>query len=157
MIAIETKGRRHYITGDTYPIRRAIRGAGCKWDADAKAWWTGKRETAETIVSGVATGSVEAVCSWRKIDTGFAVSVPAGMAVSAGSEVCVQSRDGRTKTVTLVAEVAPGLWSVPARKPRSSSPYREDSELRACRRRGWDGVIGSPSYYASGAFDELDM
>lgn len=29
-------------------------------------------------------------------------------------------------------------------------------ELDACRRRGWDGKIGSPSYYSSGAFDELD-
>jgi hypothetical protein len=30
------------------------------------------------------------------------------------------------------------------------------AELAACKRRGWDGVIGSPSYYSSGAFDEID-
>jgi hypothetical protein len=30
-------------------------------------------------------------------------------------------------------------------------------ELAACKRRGWDGTIGSPSYYSSGAFDEIDQ
>lgn len=30
-------------------------------------------------------------------------------------------------------------------------------ELVAARRRGWDGCIGSPSYYTSGAFDEIDF
>lgn len=32
-----------------------------------------------------------------------------------------------------------------------------NAELVAARRHGWDGRIGSPSYYSSGAFDELDM
>jgi len=54
-IEIRTEGRRHYLRGDTYPLKDALRAAGCKWDADAKAWWTGKRETAESIVEQVAT------------------------------------------------------------------------------------------------------
>lgn len=46
-IQIETVGRRHYIVGNTYPIKDRLRTAGCKWDSERKAWWTGKAETAQ--------------------------------------------------------------------------------------------------------------
>lgn len=50
-IKIVSEGRRHYITGNTYPIKDQLRSAGAKWDAERKAWWTGKREVAEQFVS----------------------------------------------------------------------------------------------------------
>lgn len=50
-IQIEKQGRRYYITGNTYPIKDKIRAAGCKFDGDRKAWWTGKKDVAEEIVS----------------------------------------------------------------------------------------------------------
>lgn len=31
---------------------------------------------------------------------------------------------------------------------------RSDSDREDCRRYGWDGVHGSPSYYSSGQYDE---
>jgi hypothetical protein len=52
-ISIRSEGRRHYVVGDTYPVREALRGAGLKWDPQAKAWWSGKRETAEAAISSV--------------------------------------------------------------------------------------------------------
>lgn len=45
-ITVEKEGRRHYIVGNTYPIKDALRDAGCRWDGDRKAWWTGKAEIA---------------------------------------------------------------------------------------------------------------
>jgi len=56
-IEIRTEGRRHYLRGDTYPLKDALRAAGCKWDADAKAWWTGKRETAEQLAAQLGASS----------------------------------------------------------------------------------------------------
>lgn len=53
-ITIEQQGKRFYLRGNTYPIKDQLRAAGAKWDPDAKCWWTGKRETAEAIVSGAA-------------------------------------------------------------------------------------------------------
>lgn len=53
-ITIETQGRRHYLRGETYPLRAAIREAGGKWDPDAGAWWTGKRDVAEQIAASAA-------------------------------------------------------------------------------------------------------
>lgn len=53
-ISIETVGRRHYLRGNTYPIREQIRAAGCKWDAAEKAWYSGKRETAESVAGSTA-------------------------------------------------------------------------------------------------------
>jgi len=45
----------HYLVGNTYPIKDAIRQAGCKWDADARCWYTGKRDRAEELVAKVAS------------------------------------------------------------------------------------------------------
>lgn len=50
-IEIRTEGRRHYLIGNTYPIKDALRSVGAKWDPDRKAWWTGKREVAESVVA----------------------------------------------------------------------------------------------------------
>lgn len=46
-VTIEKVDRRYYIRGNTYTIKDQLRSAGCKWDADAKCWYTGKKETAE--------------------------------------------------------------------------------------------------------------
>lgn len=48
---LKTEGRRTYIVGNTYPIKDQLRAAGAKWDADKKAWWTGKREVAEGLLA----------------------------------------------------------------------------------------------------------
>lgn len=50
-ISIQSEGRRHYIIGDTFPIRDSIKNAGCKWDPTRKAWWTGKKELAEKLAT----------------------------------------------------------------------------------------------------------
>lgn len=50
-IDIVSEGRRHYITGNTYPVRDRIRSLGAHWDAERKAWWTGKRDEAEQLVA----------------------------------------------------------------------------------------------------------
>jgi hypothetical protein len=46
-ITVDSQGRRHYLRGNTYPIKNQLRDAGCKWDGAEKAWWTGKLEVAE--------------------------------------------------------------------------------------------------------------
>lgn len=51
MISIQSEGRRHYLVGDTYALRDALRDAGAKWDPDHRAWWTGKKEVAEALVA----------------------------------------------------------------------------------------------------------
>ena len=48
---IEKRGRRYYIRGNTYPIKDQLRSAGCRWDRDEKAWWTGKADVADRFAS----------------------------------------------------------------------------------------------------------
>lgn len=50
-ITIQSEGRRHYIVGNTFPIKDQLRAAGCKWDGARRAWWTGKRDVAESLVA----------------------------------------------------------------------------------------------------------
>lgn len=49
--AIETEGRRHYLTGNTYPLRDKLRALGAHWDGDRKAWWTSKRAALESLIA----------------------------------------------------------------------------------------------------------
>jgi len=49
-IRLQTEGRRCYFTGNTYPYRADIRTFGAHWDAERKAWWTGKRAEAEALI-----------------------------------------------------------------------------------------------------------
>lgn len=55
-VTIEKIGRRHYIVGNTYPIKDQLRSAGCNWDPDRKQWWTGKSEVAERFAGKEVTG-----------------------------------------------------------------------------------------------------
>lgn len=117
-ITIQSEGRRHYLIGDTYPIRSEIKAAGCRWDGDRKAWWSGKREVAEGLVAKVARGAVRVECSWRKVGDDFCVAVPSGLAAKTGDVVTVRASSGATKEVTLGGQVSPGLFAV-VRKERA--------------------------------------
>src|SRR5690606_26519871 len=102
-ITIKSEGRRHYLVGDTYPVKGAIRDAGCKWDRDRGAWWTGKRDVAEAIVASVKSGAVKPVAGFAKLPDGkWGVRVPGVPAT--GTSVEVESRYGR-KTVTIAAVI----------------------------------------------------
>lgn len=48
-VTIEKAGRRFYVVGNTYAIKDQLRDAGCKWDGDRKAWWTGKADVAARL------------------------------------------------------------------------------------------------------------
>lgn len=49
-VTLEKQGRRYYFRGDTYSVRDRLRSAGCKWDYAARAWYTGKQETADQLL-----------------------------------------------------------------------------------------------------------
>jgi hypothetical protein len=48
-VTIEKQGRRYYVRGNTYAIKDRLKDAGCKWDADARCWYTGKKEVADKL------------------------------------------------------------------------------------------------------------
>lgn len=60
-ITIKSEGRRHYLLGDTYAIKDKLRNAGAKWDADRRAWWTGKKDVAERFAGAAAQPAVSEV------------------------------------------------------------------------------------------------
>ena len=114
--------------------------AGCKFDGDRKAWWTGKRDVAEGLLAKVQSGAVKIVASFTKLASGWGVRVPGTPAP--GSTVEVDSKYGR-KTVTIaeVVETRDGssICSIVAEpcKARASSGRRSSGggsgRCRACR------------------------
>lgn len=165
-ITIQSEGRRHYLIGDTYPIKNAIRGAGCNWDRDRGAWWTGKREVAEQLVAGVQSGAVAPAARWVKLATGFGVRVPAGVEAAPGSKLEVQSRDGGTREVEIAAlvETCPDGSRVFAVPPRKSSgggrSFRRAGKWTGCscgsREDSSGQLIDSPRNCKQCRFDEYD-
>lgn len=79
-----------------------------------------------------------------------------------GQQVAVRKKDGTCKTETIDRILWSGsgitLCSIIARSANRSRPAREDSfegRRRSYKHRyGWDGVVGSASYYSSGLYDE---
>lgn len=53
-ITITKRGRRHYIEGAPYEARHALKEAGCRWDPEHRAWWTGKADRAAELVKRLA-------------------------------------------------------------------------------------------------------
>jgi hypothetical protein len=92
--------------GDTFPIRAALKSAGCRWDADEKAWWTGKRETAESLVAQASAGQVQAYASYVKLaDGSWGVRLPSSMPATLGQQVTVETKGGKRKQETIAAVV----------------------------------------------------
>jgi hypothetical protein len=54
-LTIESNGRRHYILGNTFPLKGALKDGGAKWDADRRAWWVGSRDKADALVASLST------------------------------------------------------------------------------------------------------
>lgn len=164
MIEIKTQGQRHYLVGNTFPIRDTLKAAGFHFDRDNRSWWTGKRELAETILSALAEGKVKVVASFAKLPNGTWGARVAGP-VAAGDKVEIEGRFGRkTATIAEVVETRDGfsICSLAAepRKPRKSTGRRSSMGGR-CRECGGP-VKDAPHHRAMGglcggcAFDEFD-
>lgn len=71
--------------------------------------------------------------------------------VEVGAQLDVQTKSGKTWTATVERVVwsGSGVTIVATRSRSRWGSGRED-----CRRYGWDGVVGSSSYYSSGQYDE---
>lgn len=60
VIELAKDGRRYYITGDTMAVRGLLRGAGCHWDPERRAWWIGSLDKATEIIERAKTAKAEA-------------------------------------------------------------------------------------------------
>lgn len=70
--------------------------------------------------------------------------------VAAGDRVTVKKQSGESKVETIGSVVWSGQGVTLCSIARAAaSPRRED-----CRRYGWDGTVGSRSYYSSGQYDQ---
>lgn len=121
-ISVETVGRRHYIVGLPYHLRDRAKSAGCRWDADRRAWWSGVAATAEQVVAAAASAPTTAA---EKAD---------GPATVVAGRARYTSREGRVSTVYMVGRVDRGRTTYDA----AVSPVR--SSAGAYRLASRDGA-----------------
>lgn len=79
-IQIESVGRRHYVRGNTFPIKDRLRAAGFKWDRDERAWWTGKRDLAEQVIGATPAAAPAAQAAPAETTVGLDERVIRGRA-----------------------------------------------------------------------------
>jgi len=100
------------------------------------------------------------VATYTKLKSGeWGVRIPCEAAKGERATVAVRTKAGDLKYESVVV-----IWSGSGvslcsinRNCAVSGDRSAERELASCRRRGWDGRVGSSSYYSSGAFDEIDM
>lgn len=97
-IRIETVGRRHYLAGDTYAARSAIKDAGGHWDSDRRAWWFGKREAAEVVLADLGNAVARPATDRGAERTDGKSTVVAGKATYKGKIYYVAGRVIRGRT-----------------------------------------------------------
>lgn len=54
-VSLEKRGRRYYLRGTPFSAKDTLKEAGCRWDPAERAWWTGKRDTADDLLARLAT------------------------------------------------------------------------------------------------------
>ena len=156
-IQIEKRGRRFYALGDTYSMRSRLKDAGFRWDPDTRAWWTGKKETADQFCDVEITG-----VSYRKLDDGTWGVLIAGPRPEPGATVTVIKASGEHKTETVAAVLSSSdskhTCSIERRAKQSLGHSQPRRQCRVCR----GPVVNAPhhqameGYCGECAFDEFD-
>lgn len=184
MITIKKEGRRFYLVGNTFQFKEEIKSSGCKWDASEKAWWTGKEAVAIKIQKQAENGgdkkeenedlsrvTIAGKASYK--GKTYYVAGKVSRSRNYDNVSPISSKEGKLKLISFDAKIS--FWAFAEITKSYSSPKtiqglrefakraKEEGEgylspgLREAKRYGWDGIIGSSSYYSSGAFDELDI
>lgn len=161
-VKIEKAGRRYYVRGETFAYRTALREAGCKWDPEAGAWWTGKAEVAEGLLTTLAGATAELRGAPTPLaDGSWGVRVFSTTGVVPGATVHVSARSGKRweaevsrverqdGNTTIVATVAKARAAEPIVQTQSRSRGR-------CRAKGCSATATTRGYCAQCAFDEFD-
>jgi len=154
-LSIEKKGRRHYVRGNTYPMRHDLRSAGFRWDPNESAWWTGKASLA-----GSFTGRAIAGASYTKTEDGSWAVMVYGDRPAAGSKLEVMKASGSTKTETVesVVESGTGFLCRVVQRKRSPRAGRPQTRCKECRGALVDAPhhVAMEGYCGACAFDEFD-
>lgn len=151
-IVVEKTGRRFYLRNTPFSAKGRIKSAGCKWDPESKAWYTGKAEVAAELARELSELPAKLEGFPRKMDDGtWGAFLPATKTadVRPGAEVTITSRSGKSWTARVSAVGTETEDGVEVHtEPRSGDATRR-SPAPARRRRGWRpcGYPGcSPSF-----------
>lgn len=98
------------------------------------------------------------VAKYTRLKSGeWGVRIPCEASKGERATVAVMSKAGNLKYETVVVIWSGNGVSLCAIEQQQRTRHSASRELDSCRRRGWDGRVGSSSYYSSGAFDEIDV
>jgi hypothetical protein len=168
-VTVEKIGRRHYLTGDTYAHKDAIRDAGCKWDPDQRAWWTGNAAVADTLAGKInalpaSAGPLRGSPTMLR-DGSWGVRVFSGR-VAVGSVVSVVARGGKSwDAIVSHIERLDGDTTIVAttRKPQAQGPTPQRAasspahrHTGRCRAAGCRAPTVVQGYCRQCHFDEYD-
>jgi len=138
-IQISKEGRRHYLVGNTYAVKDALRDAGAHWDRDRGAWWTSKADVAERFAAAASEKAavVAAVKEQTANDARVAVS---GNTYPVRDELRALGGEWDASNKT---------WMVPVSKAAEAQALVAKAPKASFARRG-SRSSGSSDYYRRG-------
>lgn len=145
-VTVTREGRRSYLSGDTYPLKDAIKTAGGHWDADRRAWWIGDEAKAQALAAKAAAAPPDT----KPFAFGFA-KLPddswgiRGKNLVAGAVVNVKTKAGDVKSETILA-----VLSTAADGTQTASLVRKAKPRPAGRRYGGGQGYGGRGCHTDG-------
>lgn len=159
MIKIEKEGRRHYLVGNTYPIKDALRSAGCKWDADRRAWWTGKADVAEELAGKAPEASAAATSTPQDGTVGVEDKVIRGRASYRGKTYYVLF-DGPTRRGPGVKlcfrDGSRSFWAKDPNDVQVLATYREPRSIASLQAYAQARAAGTVRYECDECGERVD-
>jgi len=159
-ITIEHHGRRHYIVGAPFSARERLKNAGCKWDPERRAWWSGSAEKAAAVVESLAAAPLMLEGRPVKLaDDSWGVRLIGASSVDVGATVKVSTAKGdswQTTVTAIVESDANGITVKTTERPRAQTSSRSHSDPRRCREHGCSAPAVIRGYCRQCAFDEFD-
>jgi hypothetical protein len=136
-ISIQKEGRRHYVCGETFPIKDAIKAAGCKWDADRRAWWPASKEVADKILSATAKMAAP-VAAAKSESISTTAEVVIGRADYAGKTyyllfVGYAKADGKKIIKLAFRDGSKTFWAKDAAQVKILSEYNSPKSIESLR------------------------
>lgn len=131
---IEKKGRRFHLVGLPFDARNLAKEAGCKWDPDARLWWTGKQDVAERVAAAatqrVSAQQDEGISTSAKVITGRAEYEGKQYYLLASG---VSQRTGQFYAKLAYRDGSRAFWAKDAAAVKVIRIYREKTSIDSLR------------------------
>lgn len=154
MTSLRKEGKRVYFVGAPFSAKDVLKQNGCRWDPDAKQWWTGSAEKAAELLvivnNGNGNGNADADANAGN-GNGNGNGNDAGASIDRNAAVIIGSAKykGRTYRLLFYGETKRGLGAKLAFRDGSKVFWADGNAVEVTKRyRSKQSIVGLERFAA---------